>query len=78
MSHLMFISSCTQLLQYLAVNVNPYVAKGLICIERTRPLDPIQCLIDALEAQGRSNRARAEAVALAEFHRILDNAGKRT
>lgn len=78
MSHLMFISFCTQLLQYLAVNVNPFVAKGLIYIERTRPSDPIQSLIEALEEQGRSNRACAEAIALAEFHRILDDAGKRT
>ena len=66
-----------QLLQYLEVNVNPFVAKGLINIERTRPADPIQCLIQALESQGRGNRDRAEAVALAEFQRILEDAGTR-
>ena len=67
-----------QLLQYLQVNVNPFVAKELICIERTRPDDPIQYLIEALEIQGRRNRDGAEAVALAEFRRILRNAGSRT
>lgn len=78
MSHLMLNLFRMQLLQYLAANVNPFIAKDLIYIERTRPSDPIQCLIESLEEQGRSNRACAEAIALAEFHRILDNVGKRT
>ena len=67
-----------QLLQYLEVNVNSFVAKGLICIERTRPVDPIQCLVEALEAQGRENRDHARAGALAEFERILKGTGSRT
>lgn len=67
-----------QLLQYLEVNVNSFVAKGLICIERTRPVDPIQCFVEALEAQGRDNRDYARATALAEFGRILKGTGSRT
>ena len=58
--------------------MNSFVAKGLICIERTRPVDPIQCFVEALEAQGRDNRDYARAGALAEFERILKGTGSRT
>lgn len=75
-NHLILL--CMQLLQYLEVNVNSFVAKGLICIERTRPVDPIQCFVEALEAQGRDNRDYARAGALAEFERILKGTGSRT
>jgi Dpy-30 motif len=61
-------------LQYLEVNVTPYLTRSLIHIERTRPADPIQYLIDALEAQSRKNRAHAEATARAEFNRVLREA----
>jgi Dpy-30 motif len=56
------------------VNVTPHLTRSLIEIERTRPADPIQYLIDALEAQSRKNRAQAEAAALAEFNRVLREA----
>lgn len=54
--------------------MTPYLTRSLIHIERTRPADPIQYLIDALEAQSRKNRQHAEAEALEEFHRVLREA----
>ena len=46
----------------------------LIQIERTRPSDPIEFLIVALEAQSKRNREEAEEHALEEFHRVLREA----
>lgn len=72
--HSLSSSLSSQLLHYLKVNVTPFLATDLIQIERTRPSDPIEFLITALEAQSKKNREEAEENALEEFHRVLREA----
>ena len=72
--HSLSSSLSSQLLHYLKVNVTPFLATDLIQIERTRPSDPIEFLITALEAQSKKNREEAEENALKEFHRVLREA----
>jgi Dpy-30 motif len=63
-----------QMLKYLEANVTPYIAKCMVDIERTKPLDPLQYLIDFLEKQSEENQARARENAYSTFMSILADA----
>lgn len=54
--------------------MTPFLARGLIDIERSRPEDPIAFLINVLECQSAKNRAEAEECALNEFMQVLRDA----
>jgi hypothetical protein len=65
------MSNCNDLLAYLEVNVNPYITRGLIDIERNRPEDPIMYMIEMLESQSKKNQKEAEDNAYNKFLEIL-------
>ena len=61
-------------MEYLELNVTPFLARGLIDIERSHPEDPIAFLISALEDHSARNRAEAEECARSEFLEVLRSA----
>mmetsp|Transcript_3980 Transcript_3980/g.4104 ORF Transcript_3980/g.4104 Transcript_3980/m.4104 type:complete len:305 (+) Transcript_3980:89-1003(+) len=65
------MSNCNDLLAYLEVNVNPYITRGLIDVERNRPEDPIMYMIEMLESQSKKNQKEAEDNAYNKFLEIL-------
>jgi Dpy-30 motif len=65
------------MLKYLEANVTPYIAKCMVDIERTRPRDPLQYLIEFLEKQSEENQARARENAHSTFVSILASAEDR-
>ena len=54
--------------------MTPFLTRGLIDLERTKPEDPISFLIDVLEKQSAKNRADAEECALNQFLQVLKEA----
>ena len=57
--------------------MTPFLARGLIDIERSQPEDPIAFLIDVLESQSAKNREEAEEYAYDEFMQVLRDAEAR-
>ena len=71
------VASCADLLEYLEVNVTPFLARCLVDIERQKPTDPVAFMIAFLEEQSAKNQAEAQAHAHANFVAELEEAEKR-